>query len=242
MSPGGAAQPFSVGAPDEARMEEDQPGSASAGPSQLQPKDASMSPDKAAQPPHLGAAEDDPMESPSLSPSSMFDDLLRTGDLSGETYPCAREGAEDSGQEKGASQLAGSGRGRLHTSTEHARHVPGPYLMKFLSPTDPLPQPPSPGSIPGQEPALGTPTTEPPGQFTPVPAGRIQPAPASTRFGAEFDLVARNSQSPPPEAPSLRLLHHPSRAWSRNGGPWPWLSHSQRRTLSTGISKPRSPR
>ena len=199
MSPRGAAQPFSVGAPDEARMEEDQPGSASASPNQLQPEDASMSPDRAAQPPHLGAAEDDPMESPSLSPSSVFADLLRTGDLSGEPYPCAREWAQDSGQKKGASHLAGSGRGRLHTSTEHARHVPGAYLMKFLSHTDPLPRPPSPGSIPGQKPAPGTSTAEPPGPFTPVPAERIQPA--SSGFGAEFDSAARNSKSPPPEDP-----------------------------------------
>ena len=51
------------------------------------------------------------------------------------------------------------------------------------------------------EPALGTPTTEPPGQFTLVPAGRIQPAVACTGFGAEFDSAARNSQSPPPEDP-----------------------------------------
>ena len=157
-----------------------------------------MSPDRAAQPPHLGAAEDDPMESLSLSPSSLFANLLRTGDLSWEPYPCAREGAKESGQEKEASRLAGSGRGRLHTSTGHARHVPGPYLMKFLSPTDPLPRPPSPGSIPGQEPAPGTLTADPPSRFAPVPAGRIQPAPASTGFGAEFDSAARNSQSPPP--------------------------------------------
>ena len=182
-------------------MEEDQPGSASASRNQLQPEDASMSPDRAAQPPHLGAAEDDPMDSPSLSPGPMFADLLRTGDLSREPYPCAREGAGESGPEKEASRLAGSGRGRLHTSTGHARHVPGPYLIKFLSPTDPLPRPASLGSILGQEPALGTPTTEPPGQFTPVPDGRIQAAPASTGFGAEFDSAARNSQLSPPEDP-----------------------------------------
>ena len=36
-------------------------------------------------------------------------------------------------------------------------------------------------------------------QFTPVPGGRIQPSPASSGFGAEFDSAARNSQSPPPE-------------------------------------------
>ena len=199
MSPGGAAQPFSVGAPDEARMEEDQPNSASARPSQLQPQDASMSSGKAAQPPHLGVAEDDPMESPSLSPSSLFADLLRTGDLTGEPYPCAREGAEDSGQEEGASHLAGSGRGRLHTSTGHIRHVPGPYRMKFLSPTDPLPRPPSPGSVSGQKPAPDPSTAEPLGPFSPIPAERIEPA--SSGFGAEFDSAARNSQPPPPEGP-----------------------------------------
>ena len=199
MSPGGAAQPFPVGAPDEAQMEEDQPNSASARPSQLQPEDASMSPGMAAQPPHLGAAEDDPMESPSLSPSSLFADLLRTGDLTGEPYPCAREGAEDSGQEEGASHLAGSGRGRLHTSTGHIRHVPGPYRMKFLSPTDPLPRPPSPGSVSGQKPAPDPSTAEPLGPFSPVPAERIQPA--SSGFGAEFDSAAWNSQPPPPEGP-----------------------------------------
>ena len=141
------------------------------------------------------------MKSPSLSPGSMFADLLRTGDLSGEPYPCAREAAEESGQEKEATCLAGSGQGRLHTSTGHATHVPGPYVMEFLSPTDPLPRPPSPVSIPGQEPAPGTPTADPPSRFTPVPAGRIQPSPASTGFGAEFDSAARNSQSPPPEDP-----------------------------------------
>ena len=73
--------------------------------------------------------------------------------------------------------------------------------MKFLSPTDPLPRPPSPGSISGQKPAPDTSTTEPPGPFTPVPAERIQPA--SSGFGAEFDSAARNSQPPPPEGPKL---------------------------------------
>ena len=145
MSPGGAAQPFSVGAPDEARMEEDQPDSASARPSQLQPQDASMSSGKAAQPPHLGAAEDDPMESPSLSPSSLFADLLRTGDLTGEPYPCAREGAEVSGQEKGASHLAGSGPGwapHFHR-TRQARPGPVPHEVS-------LPHgPPPPATFPG---------------------------------------------------------------------------------------------
>ena len=201
MSPGGAAQPLPVGTPDESQMEEDQPGSASASPNQLEPEDASMSPDKAAQPPHLGAAEDDPMESPSLSPGSMFADLLWTGDMSEEPYPCAMEGAEESGPEKEATRPAGSGRGRLHTSTRHTRHVPGPYLLTFRSSNDPIPRPPSPVYIPGHGPAPGTLTADSPSRLAPVPAGRVPPSFANTGFGAEFDAAARNSLSPPPEGP-----------------------------------------
>ena len=157
-----------------------------------------MSPNSTAQPPHLGAAEDDPMEPPPPSTESMFADLLRTGDMSGEPYPCAMEGAEESGPEKEATRPTGSGRGRLHTSTGHTRHVPGPYLMEFRSANDPIPRPPPPVYILGQGPAPGTPTTDPPSRHAPVPAGRVQPSPANTGFGAEFDAAARNSQSPPP--------------------------------------------
>ena len=196
-----------------------------------------MSPDKAAHSPHLGAAEDDPMESPPLSPGSMFADLLRTGgDLSGEPYPCAKEGAGESGQEKEATCLAGSGRGRLHTSTGHARHVPGPYLMKFLSPTDPLTRPPSLGSILGQEPAPGTPTADPPAGSHHSPLEGSNPHRHPHDSGLSSTRLHGTASRPPGRIPSLRLLHHPCRTWSRNGGPWPWLSHSQMRTLSTGIS------
>ena len=183
------------------------------------------------------------MESPSLSPGSVFADLLRTSVLSGEPYPCAREGAGESGQEKGASRLAGSGRGRLHTCTGHARHVPGPYLMKFLSPTNPLPRPPSPGSVPRQKtsPPAPRPRSPPAGQLQSPPEGS-NPHRHPQDSGLSSTRLHGTPSRPPRRIPSLRLLHHPSRTWSRNGGPWPWLSHSHPRTLSTGISKPRYPR
>ena len=126
------------------------------------------------------------------------------------SYPSARERAEESGPAKEPTRPAGPSGDRL-LSTGHVVHIPGPYLMMFRSPEDPIPRPPSRLSILGQRPAPRTPTADPPSRHAPVPAGRVPPPRANTGFGVEYVLTARNSQTPTPEGPQPSPLAPPVR-------------------------------
>ena len=125
MSLGGAAQPLPVGT-GESRTEEDRPCPSSASPNQPQLGDVPMSPEGAVQLLQLGAPENHPEEPPSLSPASILTHFLsRSDEMTGEPYPSAMEGAEESGPGKEPTRPAGPSGGRL-PSTGHIPHVPGP--------------------------------------------------------------------------------------------------------------------
>ena len=62
------------------------------------------------------------MEPPQPSTELIFADLLRTGDMSGEPYPCAMEGAEEAGRRRKphASQV------QAEVGSTHPQGTPGP--------------------------------------------------------------------------------------------------------------------
>ena len=111
-------------------MEEDRPCPASPSPEEPQPEDDPMSPEGAAQLLQLGAPEDHPAEPLSLSPASLFLNLLRSSEMTEEPYPAAMEGAEESGPAQDPTRPAGQSGVRLSpTLTCHIPHIPGPYRI-----------------------------------------------------------------------------------------------------------------